>query len=308
LPLPDAYRVESKLTNAGVIVPCPRGRYGRDWEEEPVSLSGETYLRLADVDLDDSEAIFDFVSQYGVLGGEHAYYSFMRQAAYRFSMVYGGQLNWEFEQGKKTQALREERSDPSNSVWPSETLRLHYTETVEEFRFAARFLRDLTSAWRMFQDGGRAADAQWLSPDQSDPELLSDDAFPLFLLEHFLSDFFLQPFSPHLLFHWSPPLRAGPITNLPARASGASVDPQRRPAASRLYTICALELFNHIVENAEYRICANDRCQRTFVRQIGRAEKGQHRSRGVLYCTPACARAAAQREYRRRQRQAERAT
>jgi hypothetical protein len=79
-----------------------------------------------------------------------------------------------------------------------------------------------------------------------------------------------------------------------------NVEPKRGPTEVPLYAICALELFNHIIENADYHVCANERCEQIFVHQQGRAEKGQRRSRGVLYCTPACARATAQRVYRRR--------
>jgi hypothetical protein len=69
-----------------------------------------------------------------------------------------------------------------------------------------------------------------------------------------------------------------------------------------LYSYCCLELFNHIVEGAEYRVCANETCDKLFVRQEGRAIHRQHRSKGVKYHSPECARAQAQREYRRRKR------
>jgi hypothetical protein len=82
------------------------------------------------------------------------------------------------------------------------------------------------------------------------------------------------------------------------------VEPMTKPAEIPLVTLCALELFNHMVEGAEYRICANERCQRRFVNQQGRAEKGQHRSRGVMCCSLACARATAQRMYRLRRKSA----
>lgn len=38
-------------------------------------------------------------------------------------------------------------------------------------------------------------------------------------------------------------------------------------------------------------LCANERCGREFVWQEGRSEQGQHRSKGVMYCSRACARA-----------------
>jgi hypothetical protein len=85
-------------------------------------------------------------------------------------------------------------------------------------------------------------------------------------------------------------------------ADTMTVEPTPGPETVALYAVCALELFNHIIDNAEYHECANERCKRTFVHQQGRSEKGQRRSVGVIYCSPECARATAQREYRRRRR------
>jgi hypothetical protein len=66
---------------------------------------------------------------------------------------YEAQLNLTIEGEKKSRALRKEQARASSdAVWPSEALMLLYTETFDEFRFAARLLRDLTSAWRMFKD------------------------------------------------------------------------------------------------------------------------------------------------------------
>jgi hypothetical protein len=69
-----------------------------------------------------------------------------------------------------------------------------------------------------------------------------------------------------------------------------------------VYSVSFLQLYNHLVEKAELRQCANEPCRRTFVRQRGRAEFGQHRTSGILYCSRDCARAQAQRQLRRRRR------
>lgn len=69
-----------------------------------------------------------------------------------------------------------------------------------------------------------------------------------------------------------------------------------------LYSALCLQLLNFITEGLPARQCANETCGRLFVRQLGGARHGQHRTQGVRFCTPACAKAQAMRELRRRQR------
>ncbi|NEA60379.1 hypothetical protein G3I60_41010 [Streptomyces sp. SID13666] len=69
-----------------------------------------------------------------------------------------------------------------------------------------------------------------------------------------------------------------------------------------IVSVAFLQLYNHLVEGATVRHCANEPCGRAFVRQRGRAEYGQHRTTGIKYCTRECARAQAQRALRRRRK------
>lgn len=64
----------------------------------------------------------------------------------------------------------------------------------------------------------------------------------------------------------------------------------------------AVQLFNLVLEDEiPLKVCPV--CGSSFQRQRGRSEQGQHRSAGVTYCSMQCARAKANRDYRKRKRQ-----
>ncbi len=69
-------------------------------------------------------------------------------------------------------------------------------------------------------------------------------------------------------------------------------------------SLLCLQLLSHISNGLPMRQCQHETCGRWFNLQEGRARKGLRRTTGdVLYCEASCARAAAQAQYRRRQRE-----
>jgi hypothetical protein len=154
------------------------------------------------------------------------------------------------------------------------------TESVLEFQWKAGCLHDLVAAWRFVHEGKAPEQLSswvWGGPQggYSDPSTREGAAH---LLARGL-DVGLAAFHPHV---------------------SVRDDPIPYHGSVGFYQICCLELFNHIAEAAVYRTCANEPCGRLFVRQTGRAQHGQHRTHGVKYCSTECARAQAQRQYRRR--------
>lgn len=70
-----------------------------------------------------------------------------------------------------------------------------------------------------------------------------------------------------------------------------------------LYNVCCLQLARYVADQSQALLrCANDRCSKPFTVQRGRArdDYGQHRSRGVRYCSHLCAKAQSERDRRRR--------
>lgn len=303
LPLPTASKVEYEFDSEnGVLLPRSLSALAKPSSFESVALSGETYLRLNEVDLDDPMAILAFASEYGLLGGCDAYLRVIENVRpYLLKQMYEPALDYTLEREAKWRSLSQ--GDFTSLGRDAQNAALAFTETLNEFRFAARCIRDLTSAWNMFREGTDPKAMTWVSPSYIESLYVGNDDFPISLY-FWVFPAFMRPFSPHLEFYWTdlPP----DTRRFPPRTSSSriTVEPLRVTRQADLVEICALELFNHIIGNTEYRVCANDRCQRTFVHQHGRAQKGQRRSRGVLYCTPECARATAQREYRRRKRAA----
>lgn len=186
----------------------------------PAETDGETYLRFAEIDLDDDAAILAFANAAGTVG------------------LSGG---------------------PES-------------QTLAEFRFTAQVIRDAVTAWRLLQREPTLETPQWELPrfGAAGGEI---DAVALEFLNVMLATG-LQPFQLGVAI---------------GRAEDDAGDVS-------LYSLCCLELHNHVVARATYRRCANETCGRIFVPSDG------GRRRGVLYCSRACARAQAQREFRRRRR------
>ena len=232
----------------------------------------EVYLELIDVDLDDDSAIQRFVDQYGTLdmwSGETTglyHYLGLTVSSSEADAVLGPIFD-----------ARDAAQAEAGDGWM-------LTDTLEDFRYGASSIRDLVSAWR------------WVSEDRK------PDRWDCLLMQHInevdvpkdrrSAAHFLDWHLSHGLISFYPQL----VIN----DEGSDADWRRFTEDLPLYSLCCLELFNHIVEQAQYRKCANETCGRLFVRQRGRAEHGQHRTRGVKYCSRECARAQAQREYRRR--------
>ena len=159
-------------------------------------------------------------------------------------------------------------------------------ETLAGFTLGAATIKDATTAYRVADGQLSLAKADWVSPITLIEPPASEAAAAL-LLPSYLA---------YPLAHFPPKITVDAVDEhghaLGQELKWADVTP--------LYAICMLELFNHIVEEARYRICPV--CERPFVRHQGRSDLGQHRLLGVKFCSVECNRINAQREYRRRAR------
>jgi hypothetical protein len=147
-------------------------------------------------------------------------------------------------------------------------------ETVAEFVLGATIVRDAVAAWRLLTDEPDGDQADWrLSrltnvPGEERRAASAD----------YLNDVIASGLSS--------------ITPVLSLTSG----PEERDAVLELnlHALCCLELFNHVAAANDFPRCANESCARLFVRDE------RARRRGMRYCSRNCARAQAQREFRRR--------
>jgi hypothetical protein len=243
----------------------------------PAADHHEVYLDLLTVDLDDDDAILAFVNRHGALnfvyppwGGPVGFNGFTDHPHFR--AVVQPML-----ENERKEALRDwiEIDENSAKSW-------FIMEPLAEFKWEAACLHDLVVAWRFVHEGEKPEELRSWIWDGAPPEHPYSDPSTKEGAAHLVArglDVGLAPFHPHVQ---------------------VGKDPMPYHRTVGFYHVCCLELFNHIVESARYKTCANETCGRLFVRQEGRALHGQHRTRGVKYCSSSCARAQAQREYRRR--------
>ena len=256
---------------------------------DPREEIGETYLHLAELDLADESAIAKFVDRHGVLGVRFRGYETLGP----FPRVNPTALR-----ALKTsvRAARNEALEwfgaPMDTPWWGTGIDTEAVfiapraESLTEFRFGALCVRDLVSAWRSITEDHHPDKLSWEVVTPTTPEdaaALLDAAIRAALVV----------FSPTATFV---PRAAVADEKRASAAVGSS-----RWTQVPLYSRCVLELFNHIVEQAEYRLCKE--CGRRFVRQEGRARFRQHRTRGKaasVFCSAAHASAYTTRASRQR--------
>ena len=250
----------------------------------PTEIPPELYLReLRDVDLSAPESILEFYSQFGPLG----VWSSVREYPARGSKV--------------TEPLFA-RIESARAASPSSTVRYRTFELVDEFRYLAGLVRDLTTAYHILMGSSDTSysSAPWSANSIPSGSLSqvppSREGVHLFL-ERSLN-WLLKPFHAGVIIDpESGETGAGESDIDWARLGGYDGRPD-------LLDVLILQLYNDIARGANYSHCASETCGRLFSLQLGRSEYEQHRTQGVKYCSRNCARAQANREYRRRKRQA----
>ena len=260
--------------------------------------AGEIYLRLAELNLANPVDILAFANQYDKL---NVFEASLASASFAIPLSHREERLMRRGRDELGEVMVHEQPGEfaTAKLWADNEFDC---ESVLGFQTGARTLRDGLRAWRLLRGEINPDEVEWESDEFEFAKSTAGTRKER--LAHYqrdavdgltnLFDFALRPFHPGITIDHTKFGTRG--------ASDVSLVPSHVRQGLDLYPICTLELYRHVVENADYSLCENETCSRLFVRQIGRAKYGQHRTRGVLYCTPSCARAQAQREYRRRNR------
>lgn len=261
------------------------GKYGPLLEAGPaletVELPAELLPLIADIDIegsDPSQASLDFADKWGPLG-----------------VHYKGFNAIPSEDRHRLIDFLEDRDFPRNwiearSVPPRD-------EYVSEFLLGAAYLQALLACYRSLQRK-RFSLAGMLNMWPPEPwatfscpeDRAEAKAFLVLGLNHGMDEMGLR-----LVPEGSP--TAADISLL-LKHPESHLEPRITPPTT-LYGLCCLELYENLIANLPYRLCASETCKRLFSRHEGRTQYGSHRP-DAIYCSASCAQAQAQRKYRRR--------
>lgn len=234
-----------------------------DWYPaiEPRELPDEWVLRqLADVDLEDDHAVATLLGDFGVI-----------------SRPYFDPTGVPDDRRSK---LAPPSDDQRDGWWEQRD-----DGTLEDARWWLKTARALAGVWREASSGGDPITA-WSAEGFSsfDEQHAQAPAWVVWAQFALALDAGLRPFRARVEY----------------RVEIPDVDVTYGLPPVGLYSAACLQVYNLVVGKFVARRCANATCGQVFVHQRGGARHGQYRSKGVKYCTPECARAEAQRQYRRR--------
>ena len=307
LPVPKVYAGPVVL-RGGILCPFEGDTPGT---RNRVSVSEELYLReVRQLKLSDEEALRDFTRHHGTVycedlarvlkaaagpGGWRDYADDAQRLADRQRELRGKVMHLAMDllMSWKEKWLLLEAAEKHQLLSPEDAAHLQTmrhtsvpaTEAfchVDEMRWTVALIRDIARVWLWAQGelSFTRVQIEWESPvrpaTEQGPWPAKEEA--LRMLEATLN-LGLAELRPRVSL---------------GLAGGENADAWKDEPVSLFSALC-VQFANHIIENAKYKKCEN--CGTWFVRQLGRAEQGQHRTTGTKYCSVRCAKAKTQREY-----------